>query len=333
MFGKTSQHPLTEHHMSGEPLRFTVVHLLASLLLIAIVVATPLAILGFVEQVSSPTAEVYPIGDAAISTDYRVHFVVSEVDEVAGIVTVLAAAVRSCEPSCSEGDAIVVRSVNLDADDSLVPVEQRLTFEPGVSTVSEEISLPIYGNYLHYPFDDWNLALQVDRAEAPANGAPSEPSGNRTFQVTVFGRVPRMEMHPQQEAPSSGAALTVLEFERPIYLQVMTVLTILLVAVIAATVVLRTPIEALIASATGLVLAVWGIRGILLGTLVPAVSAVDTALTLIVMFILTTTLVRIVWLFERRSQLRVLSRLPQTSATPVPAADHRPQPRPPDFIG
>ena len=64
-----------------------------------------------------------------------------------------------------------------------------------------------------------------------------------------------------------------------------------------------------------------------------ALIAGEVALALIVMFILTTTLVRIVWLFERRSQIRVLSRLPQTAAAHAPEAGHRPEPRPPDFIG
>jgi hypothetical protein len=334
MFWKARNHPITESYAPREPLRFTVIHLLASLLLIAIVVAIPFAVLGLVEHVGNPTENVYDVAGAdAASTDYRVHLVISDVDEVAGIVTVLAAAARSCDPSCAEGDTLVVRSVNLDAEESLLPVEQQLTFEPAASTASHEITLPIYGTYLHYPFDNWNLALQVDRAGAPANGAANDSSGSGSSELTVYSRVPRMEMHPQQEATSNGGTMTVLSFERPMYLQVMTVLTILLVAVIAATVVFRTPGEALIASATGLVLAVWGIRGILLGTLVPAVSAVDAALTLIVMFILTTTLVRIVWLFERRSQFRVLSRLPQTAAAHAPAADHRPEPRPPDFIG
>ncbi|MGD9893872.1 MAG: hypothetical protein AB7R89_26335 [Dehalococcoidia bacterium] len=334
MFGKARGHPATEPHVQGEPFRFTVVHVLVSLLLIAIVVTIPFALVSLFEQAGNPTDEVHSVpATSAAPADYRVHLVVSEVDEVAGIVTVLAAAARVCDPSCPDEDVIAVRSINLDVEESLLPVEQRLTFEPDVSTVSREIALPIYGNYLHYPFDDWNLVLQVADADGPANGGTSGPGDGGTFEVTVLSRVPRMEMHPQQEDTSSGAAESVLAFERPVYLQVMTVLTILLIAVIAATVVFRSPVEALIASAAGLVLAVWGIRGILLGTLVPAVSAVDSALILIVMFILTTTLVRIVWLFERRSQFRVLSRLPQAAATQTLAADHRPEMRPPDFIG
>jgi hypothetical protein len=64
---------------------------------------------------------------------------------------------------------------------------------------------------------------------------------------------------------------------------------------------------------------------------VPAVSAIDSALTLIVMFIMTTTLVRIVWLFERRSQLHVLSRIPRAPTASTQASASHPVVSPPDF--
>jgi hypothetical protein len=123
----------------------------------------------------------------------------------------------------------------------------------------------------------------------------------------------------------------VLEFERPLHLQMMAAWMILSIAAIAACVVFLSSVEALIASAAGLVLAVWGIRGILLGSLIPATSAVDSALAIIVVLVLMATLVRIVWLFESRSRMRVLSRLPRVALAGSPPSAAHSDPRPPDF--
>src|SRR5262249_37302044 len=153
-------------------------------------------------------------------------------------------------------------------------------------------------------FDHWSLALKVSNQPAMEGGAAPQ-SGVQVTQLSVTSRLPRMEMHAHQEEADSGTASgtvsVVLEFKRPVHIKLVTAWMVLSIAAIAACVVFLTPVDALIASATGLVLAVWGIRGILLGTVVPAISAVDAALVVVVVFVLFTTLVRIVWLFESRS--------------------------------
>jgi hypothetical protein len=138
--------------------------------------------------------------------------------------------------------------------------------------------------------------------------------------LTVQSRLSRLAMRPVSgdtpdlavAPPAAGAARTVLDFERPVYIKGLIVQVVLLTAAIAACVVFLTPVNALIASAVGLVLAVWGVRGILLGTVTPAASAVDSALTMVVIFVLIATMTRILWLFETRSRVRVLRRLPAT---------------------
>jgi hypothetical protein len=124
---------------------------------------------------------------------------------------------------------------------------------------------------------------------------------------------------------------TVLDFERPIYIQGLTVEVIVLTATIAACVVTLTPVNALITSAVGLVLAVWGVRGILLGTLAPSLSTVDMALALVVILVLIATMTRIMWLFEPHSRLRMLSRLPGMGVM-RPSSEPAPAPVPGDFL-
>ena len=61
MFGKARGHPATKPHLQGEPFRFTVVHLLVSLLLLVIVATLPFALLSLVEQIGNGTLKTVAI--------------------------------------------------------------------------------------------------------------------------------------------------------------------------------------------------------------------------------------------------------------------------------
>jgi hypothetical protein len=325
-----------EHAAAPRELRYVVALLLVIALLVGMAATVPLAIMSFLDELGDPGDSVYSsIGQDAALPGHRVTLDITEMDEVAGTMTTLATAARGCQPTCSTADEMIVRSVNVDADDSVVPVEERLTFEAPASSTSREIVLPLYGNYLHYPFDRWALVLKVDHAPAAEGGAAASEDDVAPIALSVTSRLPRMEMHPRahdaDDAGSGGGVAVVLQFERPTYLPLVTIWMILSVAAIAACVVILSSTEALVASSAGLVLAVWGIRGILLGSLVPATSAVDIALSVVVVFILVATLVRIVWLFENRGRMRVLSRLPGVAPS-APAPPVSPSAaRPPDF--
>ena len=72
---------------------------------------------------------------------------------------------------------------------------------------------------------------------------------------------------PLPEGAASIASLGVaLEFERPLYLRIVTVLLVVLIGAASAYAVFLRPLSELIINAGALVLGVWGIRAVLLGT-------------------------------------------------------------------
>src|SRR5262249_1722727 len=105
-------------------------------------------------------------------------------------------------------------------------------------------------------------------------------------------------------------------FARPVYLKVLTVLLVVLVSAAAAYAVLLRPLDQLIINSGALILGVWGIRAVLLGTSFPGVTAVDLALSLVILFLLVAITVRTLWLLEEQSHLRPLRRLMRTAPPP-----------------
>ena len=156
-------------------------------------VTVPFALVSFWNDIGAAADTVYSSNsqDASV-TDQRLVLDISELDEVAGTVTMFATAARVCTPTCSTSDQLVIRSVNVDAEDLAVPVEARLTFEAMASSTSREVVLPLYGNYLHYPFDRWSLFLTVV-LESAAEGDVAAPEDDVTVtQVTVIRAAVRL---------------------------------------------------------------------------------------------------------------------------------------------
>jgi hypothetical protein len=81
---------------------------------------------------------------------------------------------------------------------------------------------------------------------------------------------------------------------------VLTVLLVLLVTAAAAYAVFLRPLSELIAGAGALVLGVWGIRAVLLGTNVPGFTAVDLSLAVVILFLLGAITARVLISLYRR---------------------------------
>jgi hypothetical protein len=84
----------------------------------------------------------------------------------------------------------------------------------------------------------------------------------------------------------------------------LTVLLVLLVSAAAAYAVFLRPLNELIIGSGALVLGVWGVRGVLLGSSLPGITAVDLALIIVMLFLLATITVRTAWLLEERSTVK-----------------------------
>ena len=193
-----------------------------------------------------------------------------------------------------------------------LPVIQRLEFRPGADPVSAAVRLPIAGEAIRYPFDTWTVTLRVVPLSVLSDGATQAPAAGDAaglIALSVDNRIPRLDMHRGvireggSANPSQSAALDVtLLFERPLYPKIVTVL---LVAAASAYVVFLRPLDELIINAGALVLGVWGIRAVLLGTDLTFMTGVGLALMGVILFLLGMLTARTLWVQELRRRLQV----------------------------
>jgi hypothetical protein len=94
-----------------------------------------------------------------------------------------------------------------------------------------------------------------------------------------------------------------LTFTRPLWLQILTVLLVLLITAAASYAVFIEPMSQLVVNAGALILGIWGIRTILVGQgTPPGATAVDLSLSIVILFLLIAIAVRMLRvLWERGS--------------------------------
>jgi hypothetical protein len=321
--------PATEDAAGLQPgrLRHRTAYLLVTLLLLFIVVLLPFAVISMVDDFRHQQAPKHSVvaldGRPADRAQVAVDLI--GMNEWEGTVTVRVTAYQECDGACRWRDRY--RFVSIWGDDfqpSDRPTVQVVDVPESSRTVTTTFGLPISGDPLRYPFDRYLMALGVIMDRMYPDGrettlTQNEADGYLTIYVTA--RIPRIVAsapddlgvdNPQAQAPGLQRPYLfagVIEFNRPLYLKVLTIFLVLLVTAAAAYAVFLRPLDQLIINAGALILGVWGIRVILLGTTLPGLTAVDLSLWTVILFLLVTITVRTLWLLEEGSGWRLLRQL------------------------
>lgn len=234
--------------------RHTVSYVLVGLLALAVTVSLPFALVSLIDDLQrsherlSYRTTATAVQDGAI----RVNLDVSTIDVDEGNVTLRVTAALDCAPTCPDRARLDLFST-IDDTGSRLPVIEVLEFSADPATVSRVVNLPIRGEAIRYPFDRWTVRFSAVPLRVLADGskqelAPDDPRGQLTIQVE--NRIPRMRMEgqtfarPLPEGPASIASLGVaLEFERPLYLRVVTVLLVVLIGAASAYAVFLRPAQ------------------------------------------------------------------------------------------
>ncbi len=205
--------------------------------------------------------------------------------------------------------------------------------------MSESIRLPVRGIPIRYPFDRYHLDLGIALQRVYPDGRVAAVGTDLTprhLLLTIQGRLPQKRMSspvaidPRRLRASGGhveyAAAYAVSFERPRYLRVLAVLLVLLIAAAAAYSVLLRPLEDLIVNSGALVLGVWGVRAILVPINLHFLTAVDLALSMVILFLLGGLSTKALILAHDRGNLRILRRRSRTALEPGGEALRRPEP-------
>jgi len=238
------------------------------------------------------------------------------VDEAAGSVTLAVSGNRSCAPCQPKRMTFFALDEDASQRRGLTPFAT-ITVPAEEVAYSENITLPVRGSPTRYPFDAYRLRLGLDLPPPESEPAGGPPSGANPAAGSVLGtlqsQLVRFEMDPPvivAVGPSADAADTPnlvydLEFTRPAYLPVIAVLLVVFVAMSSALALLTQPIDGLMLGVGGLILAIWGVRSVLVPSWLEAVTAVDLALSGVILLLLIGVAVRAALHLHRRAGLHL----------------------------
>lgn len=322
------------------PLRSQVAFFLTALVTLALVVTLPFSVKSVVDDIlGAATGRVFPItspgseqaGPAvperlrSRDTSYtRLHLAVIAIDEVQLLATIRVSGHHRC-PDCAFSHR--VRLVAIADDDAAadgLPPSAAITLTAKDFVASETVQLPLRGHPIHYPFDRYQMVLAVayqrlypDGRREPIVASQTDDRLFLSFQellprntmigpVTVDPRLVRASDDPFEY----GHAFEV-RFERPPYVRVLAVMLVVLIASAAAYSVFLRPLPDLVINAGALVLGVWGIRAILTPSSINYMTAVDLALSLVIIFVLGALAIRALMFVHDEAQMSILRRRPR----------------------
>lgn len=298
-----------------------------AMIVLTIIVLLPFTLKDVLADILEQTNPVFYISDPSMSIPEqhtKLNLDIVSVNEWEGTIKINASAYDSCTKNCDwQNKILLVSVVENHNDPGIVSPSKAITFSSSERDVSQVIELPIFGDPIRYPFDEYRIRLGIilERVYLDGKVVRFEPEeAQKQFLVTAQSRIPRLVM----EKPVIIEGLTShiygdlfekyqytasLNFSRPVYMKILTVLLVVLITAASAYAVFMGPLSDLLINSGALVLGVWGIRAILLGSEQPGITAADLVLSLIVLFLLVAIAVRGLNILGSLKEIPLLSKL------------------------
>ena len=221
-----------------------------------------------------------------------------ELDEAGGNISLAVSGHRICDDACPTLD-LTLFSLDDDAEiRRALPPSATINLKPEDEVFSTTVNLPVRGQPSLYPFDEYTLWMGLTLA--------IELDGERVFldensitdhaDITVQNQLRDYTMAPPltldladvqgMNDPLDFLGAQRLYFDRPVHMEIMTVLLVTLIAVSAVLAIALRGVSDLIVGIGGLVLGIWGVRSVLVPQPLPVVTSVDLALSVIILFVL-----------------------------------------------
>jgi hypothetical protein len=311
--------------------RYRIAFVATAMLLVGIAVTLPFSLASVLDEILGlTTGKVLPLlrpERAALAPVHsRLHLAVTEIDEVHLVATFRLSGHRTCGARCPWRDRLLfVAAPPGDGAAEGLPPSAIVTLPETTEAVTETFQLPLSGVPIRYPFDGYGLivamALQRVHPDGRVENLGPDQIG-RHLVLTLQELLPHLRMSLLDEvapgtlqrsgAPVVYAAAYAVAFERPRYLRVLAVLLVLSIAAAAAYSVFLRPLEDLVVSSGALVLGIWGVRGVIVPVNLHFLTAVDLALSIVILFLLGGISVKTMILVHDRGDLRVLKRSRRT---------------------
>ncbi|HEV2368812.1 MAG TPA: hypothetical protein VGR90_02990 [Acidimicrobiales bacterium] len=277
------------------------------------VVLIPFAAASMVSAVRHPVDErSFPVISAS-HPRVELNLAVVGLEEASHTLTLRASGYHDCP--CAGADRLRLFSVGADqANSDGPPPSADIDLGSTPSQIDTTVTLADDGSLSGYPFDRYHTDLGVALYQVDAAGTevPVASSVARSaLAVSVGDEVPRTAMTPprllsvHRATDADYAVVAAMDLSRPLYLQLLTVLLVLLVTVAALYGVLFRPFDQIVLTVGGIVLGVWGVRSLLVGSYPADSTAVDLVLSAVILMLLLVIAVRgLVQLYGRMTNGR-----------------------------
>ena len=307
-------------------LRYRIAFFLTALVVLSVLVTLPFSVKSVVDDILGPvTGRVVKLTrdrpDRAHPNHTKLHMAFVSIDETQLLATIRVSGHHSCV-GCDWSDRVLFVAItqdDLDADG--LPPSVGVTLAQSNAELSEVIQLPVRGHPIHYPFDTYRLIVGVVLQRLRANNQPQTLSAAEAkghFFLSLQELLPRQAMaNPimldrasvrAADDPFEYVEAFEVNFERPRYLRVLAVMLVLLMASAAAYSVFLRPLHDLVLNSGALVLGVWGIRSILTPQNLYYMTAVDLALSVVIIFTLGAITVRALLFIHDQAELGLFRR-------------------------
>jgi hypothetical protein len=240
---------------------------------------------------------------------------ISDIDEAKRTATIIVSGNRLCQAICPEATMTLS---SLAAPGSLTrgtPPSASFDVPGKTGPISVTLTLPVAGDPQRYPFDDYTLLFGISGQAKLPNGTAVSVTKDRlamTTEMTISSSVGRLQMAPPvaldaarmtpPDAVTPYLSVLRLTFTRPAYLQVLTVLLVLLITTSGFFALFMRDLADLSLGIGGIILGIWGIRSVVIQGNLPSVTLVDTALAIVILVMLLGMAIRATLHFWRQAE-------------------------------
>jgi hypothetical protein len=301
--------------------------LLQTLLIVAVVlIALPIAfssmgseLLGQQQRLlyQFPSGQPVPDNDedtAPTNLSY-LNIAAEDLDEDAGSITFVISGHRACGDDCAEVE-LTFFSVEDDAHTRrALPPSVSLKLKTDDVFITQTVQLPVRGQPSLYPFDGYRIWLGVAGTvvekgkKSPLTSSLLSGHALLTTQNQLRDYVMQtpVDIDPKRVTletdPIHMIGAQQLVFDRPIHTKILAVLLILLIAASALIAVAMRAMTDLLIGIGSLILAIWGVRSVLVPSGTSIVTSIDLALSLVILLMLLGVALRAALYFRRISDL------------------------------
>jgi len=247
-----------------------------------------------------------------------VNITATNLDESTRTATLTVSGHRICEAICPPITGTFFSLGNNTAERRGLPPSAQVTVpgESGVYTFT--INLPIQGTPQLYPFDTYTLLLgwvvSVTLPTGPEQVITDPEQVRKRASLTLEDQVVRLNMNPpvlvdptsvhSETDPVDFLLVDRLQWQRPIYLRIITVLLVILISASAIFALGLRTLHELVLGIGGIILGIWGVRSVVVQTELPDVTLIDLILAFVILVLLLSLSIRAARYFYVQSGLR-----------------------------